>query len=144
MSNSAFLNAVRRHTHHVFGRYRFVEAANPIDVDVIHVETTKRAGKIAPDAHSLNPILRRDRAAGIHLFTRTTRNAVPTEASRRLLDRVRPALAEVASAFDGLANNDEAAGTLKLDVPGIVACDILPPIAAAFHLTHPHMRLRSA
>lgn len=100
------------------------------------------AARSGISASSLSDAVQRlEQAAGIRLFTRTTRNVVPTEAGQRLLDRVRPAFADIASAFDGLAHGDEAAGTLKLDVPGIVARYILPPIAAAFLLAHSRMRL---
>lgn len=100
------------------------------------------AARYGMSASSLSDAVQRlERATGIRLFTRTTRSVVPTEAGQRLLDRLRPALAEVASAFDGLASGDEAAGTLKLDVPGIVARYILPSISAAFLIAHPRMRL---
>ncbi len=93
-------------------------------------------------ASSLSDAVQRlERAAGIRLFTRSTRKVVPTEAGQRLLERIRPALAEVASAFDVLRDGDELAGTLKLDVPGVVARYILPPITTAFLLAHPRIRM---
>ena len=85
------------------------------------------AARSGISASSLSDAVQRlERAAGIRLFAHTTRNVVLTEAGQRLLDQLRPALAEVASAFNGLAHGDEAAGTLKLDVPRIVARYILP------------------
>lgn len=100
------------------------------------------AARTGISASSLSDAVQRlEKAAGIRLLTRTTRNVMPTQAGQLLLDRVRPALADLASAFDGLTDEDEAAGTLMLDVPGIVARYIMPPIITEFLKLHPRMRV---
>ena len=100
------------------------------------------AARAGISASSLSDAVQRlEKAAGIRLLTRTTRNVMPTQAGQLLLDRVRPALADLASAFDGLTDADEAAGTLMLDVPGIVARYIMPPIITEFLKLHPRIRV---
>jgi DNA-binding transcriptional LysR family regulator len=79
---------------------------------------------------------------GVRLLNRTTRSVVPTEAGRRLLERLIPALTEVEAAIDvahGLSNRP--AGTLKLNVPVSVARLVLPAIVPAFLAAYPDIRL---
>ena len=94
-------------------------------------------------ASSLSDAIRRLEAdLGVRLLNRTTRSVTPTEAGRRLLARLRPALAEIGDALDGAgAEADQPTGTLRLNVPTIVARHILPPIAARFLAVHPGIRL---
>ncbi|MFD1703261.1 LysR substrate-binding domain-containing protein [Methylopila henanensis] len=97
----------------------------------------------AASASSLSEAVRRlEEALGARLFNRTTRSVTLTEAGARLVERVRPALAEIAAALDG-APGDPArpTGTLRLNVPTIFASHILPPIAAAFLKRHPGVRM---
>lgn len=94
-------------------------------------------------ASSLSEAVRRlEGDLGVRLLNRTTRSVTPTEAGRRLLDRLTPALAELAHAADDLAaESGRTSGTLRLNVPGIVARHVLPPIAARFLAAHPGVRL---
>ena len=94
-------------------------------------------------ASSLSDALRRLEARlGVRLLNRTTRSVTPTEPGERLLERLGPALGEVAGALDAVNSfRDSPAGTLRLNVPSIVARHILPPIACRFLLTHPGITL---
>lgn len=94
-------------------------------------------------ASSLSDAVRRlETQTGVRLLNRTTRSVTPTEAGRILLERLRPALAEIDDALDGLGRGDRApAGTLRINVPTIVARHILPEIAAGFLLRYPAVRL---
>ena len=93
-------------------------------------------------ASSLSDAVQRlEQALDVRLFNRTTRSIVPTDAGRRLLDRLRPALTEIAVAYEDAASDGEPAGTLKLDVPGVVARHILPAITAAFLAAHRRIRV---
>jgi DNA-binding transcriptional LysR family regulator len=90
-------------------------------------------------ASSLSEAVRRlETRLGVRLLNRTTRSVTPTEAGARLLDRLTPALGEVAAALD-VVNifRDSPTGTLRLNVPGIVAHVVLPPIVEAFLTAHP-------
>jgi DNA-binding transcriptional LysR family regulator len=75
---------------------------------------------------------------GVRLLNRTTRSVTPTEAGARLLERLSPALADVAAAVDAVNSyRDSPTGTLRLNVPGVVARLILPPLVSAFLKVHP-------
>ena len=85
-------------------------------------------------ASALSEAVRRLEARlGVRLLNRTTRSVTPTEAGARLLERLSPALDGVAEALDVVNRfRDTPTGTLRLNVPGIVARLVLPPIAADF------------
>jgi DNA-binding transcriptional LysR family regulator len=79
---------------------------------------------------------------GVRLLNRTTRSIAPTEAGARLLERLGPALGEVAAAVDVVnAFRDRPAGTLRLNVPATVARLVLPSIVTPFLKAHPDIRL---
>jgi len=79
---------------------------------------------------------------GVRLINRTTRSIAPTEAGARLLERLTPALGEVESALDVVnAFRDRPTGTLRLNVPGVVARLVLPSIVPPFLRAYPDIRL---
>ena len=85
-------------------------------------------------ASTLSEAVRRLEARlGVRLFNRTTRSVTTTEAGARLLERLAPALGEVAAALDVVNTfRDSPTGTLRLNVPTVVARFVLPPIVEAF------------
>ena len=94
-------------------------------------------------ASGLSEAVRRLEARlGVRLFNRTTRSVTPTEAGERLLERLSPALGEVAAALDAVNGaRDTPTGPLRLNVPLIVARVILPPIVSGFLKAHPGVKL---
>ena len=98
--------------------------------------TAKRRGV---SASTLSEAVRRLEARlGVRLLNRTTRSVTPTEAGARLLERLAPALGEVSAALDAMNGfRDSPTGTLRLNVPTIVARLILPPIIEGFLKAHP-------
>ena len=94
-------------------------------------------------ASGLSEAVRRLEAKlGVRLINRTTRSIAPTEAGARLLERLTPALGEVATALDAVnAFRDRPTGTLKLNVPGSVARLVLPSILSPFLKAYPDIRL---
>jgi DNA-binding transcriptional LysR family regulator len=94
-------------------------------------------------ASSLSEALRRLEARlGIRLLNRTTRSVTPTEAGERLLERLTPALGEVAAALDVVNGfRDSPTGTLRLNVPSVVANLILPALIGRFLAAHPGISL---
>jgi DNA-binding transcriptional LysR family regulator len=94
-------------------------------------------------ASGLSEAVRRlETRLGIRLLHRTTRSVAPTEAGQRLLDRLAPALTEVASAIDALDGfRDRPAGTLRLNVPVSAARLVLPAIVPQFLAAYPDIRL---
>ena len=90
-------------------------------------------------------VRRLETQVGVRLFNRTTRSVVPTEAGRMLLERLGPALTEMASALDAVNGfRDRPAGSLRLNVPVGVARLVLPRIVAPFLAAYPEIRLEIA
>ena len=94
-------------------------------------------------ASTLSEAVRRLEARlGVRLLNRTTRSVTPTDAGLRLLERLGPALADVAAALDAVhATDDAPAGTLRLNVPTIAARLILPLLLSRFLQAHPRIRV---
>lgn len=94
-------------------------------------------------ASALSEALRRlETRLGVRLLNRTTRSVTPTEAGEKLLQRLGPALGEVAAALDQINDfRDTPSGTLRLNVPTAVARDTLPRIIAGFLAAYPDIRL---
>lgn len=90
-------------------------------------------------ASSLSEAVRRLEARlGVRLLNRTTRSVTPTEAGQTLLERLSPALADVALALDEVnAFRDSPTGTLRLNVPLVVAKVILPRLLPKFLAQNP-------
>jgi DNA-binding transcriptional LysR family regulator len=100
-----------------------------------------RVAGVSPS--SLSEAVRRlETRLGVRLLNRTTRSVAPTEAGARLVERLTPALAEVESTLDLVnAFRDRASGTLRLNVPGVAARCVLPPIIPPFLAAYPEIRL---
>src|SRR3954465_5897401 len=94
-------------------------------------------------ASGLSEAIRRaEKKLGVRLLNRSTRSVVPTEAGRRLLERLGPALAEVESALDVVNGfRDRPAGTLRLNVPLSAARLVLPALVPPFLAAYPEIRL---
>jgi DNA-binding transcriptional LysR family regulator len=100
-----------------------------------------RASAISASAISA-AVRRLEAQLGIRLLNRTTRSVVPTEAGARLLERLGPALTEVDAALDVVnAFRDRPAGTLRLNVPAVLARLVLPTIVPPFLAAYPDIRL---
>ena len=79
---------------------------------------------------------------GVRLLNRTTRSVSPTDAGRRLLERLRPAIDEIAGALDDL--NDERArpfGRLRIYTTYLWAAAVIAPVWARFLCTYPDVHL---
>lgn len=75
---------------------------------------------------------------GVPLLLRTTRSVRPTDQGEALAGRIRPLLAGIDAACTETADSKDAVqGRLKLNVPGAVMPDILPPLIGAFQTRHP-------
>lgn len=94
-------------------------------------------------ASRLSEALRRlETGLGVRLLNRTTRNVALTEAGARLLERLRPALAEVTAALDAVNGfRDRPAGPLRLNVPQSAARLVLPQLVPAFLAAYPDICL---
>jgi DNA-binding transcriptional LysR family regulator len=100
----------------------------------------KRLG-LSP-SHVSETITRVEAQLGVPLLSRTTRSVMPTEAGRKLADRIAPLLAETRAAlYDVTSSHDAVRGLLKLNVTGAVMVDILPPLIDRFLAKHPDVRV---
>jgi DNA-binding transcriptional LysR family regulator len=90
-------------------------------------------------------VRRLEERLGVRLLNRTTRSVTLTEAGARLLDRLLPALSEVSAALDTVNSfRDSPTGTLRLNVPVIVARMVLPGLVEGFLKAHPGITLEVA
>lgn len=79
---------------------------------------------------------------GLPLLARTTRSVQLTEAGRALAERLEPVMSEARAALDDAASSQATVrGRLKLNVPGAVMVDILPPLIDGFLAAHPQVRI---
>ncbi|AYG59726.1 LysR family transcriptional regulator [Rhizobium jaguaris] len=90
-------------------------------------------------ASSLSEALRRlEERLGVRLLNRTTRSVTPTEAGARLIERLAPAIGEIATALDDINTfRDSLGGTLRLNVPTVAAIVIMPGIINRFLKVYP-------
>jgi DNA-binding transcriptional LysR family regulator len=96
---------------------------------------------IAPSAVS-HAVTSLEERLGVRLLARTTRSVGPTEAGARLLERLRPALAEIDGALAAaLEERDRPAGNLRIGVPRTAAHLLLAPRLAAFCIAYPEIVL---
>jgi DNA-binding transcriptional LysR family regulator len=103
-------------------------------------EASRAGGTSASSASEA--VRRLESELGVRLLHRTTRSVAPTEAGAGLLDRLGPALAEIASALDVVkSSRDQPAGTLRLNVPAVAARIVLPRILPAFLAAYRDVRV---
>ncbi|WP_138472979.1 LysR family transcriptional regulator [Poseidonocella sp. HB161398] len=83
-------------------------------------------------------IARLEARLGTRLLARSTRSVAPTGAGRELAERIAPLIAETTAALAAVQSRSGALhGQLKLNVPGAVMVDILPPLVERFLARHP-------
>lgn len=101
------------------------------------------ARTISASASTLSEAVRRlETALGVRLLHRTTRSVTPTEAGARLMERLAPALGEVAAALATVDEiRDGVSGTLRLNVPVSAARLVLPMILPGFLDAHPGIKV---
>lgn len=103
-------------------------------------EASRASGTSASSASEA--VRRLEAEVGVRLLNRTTRSVAPTEAGSRLLERLGPALAEIAAALDVVkSSRDQPAGTLRLNVPTVAARVVLPQILPTFLAAYPDIRV---
>jgi DNA-binding transcriptional LysR family regulator len=118
--------------------------------DLAILVTVVREGGFRAAARRLNTapsrvsttVARIEAQLGVPVVRRTTRSLHLTDAGQLLVDRVGPLLSALDVACDEVANlGTEVQGRLKLNVPGAVMPDILPPLIAAYRRQHPRVEV---
>ena len=96
---------------------------------------------VTPSALS-HTVRQLEERVGVRLLHRTTRSVSPTDAGRRLLERLRPAIEEIAGALDDL-NGERARpfGRLRICTTHLAAAAVIAPVWARFLFTHPDVHL---
>ncbi len=101
---------------------------------------SRRLG-LAPSKVS-STVARMEAALGVPLLRRTTRSMATTDAGQALAERIGPLLAGLDAARGEAAETAELVrGRIKLNVPGAVMPDVLPPLLAVFHARHPEVEV---
>ncbi len=121
------------------------------DLAAFHAVARERSFRAAARKRNVSPsslseaVRRLEEKLGLRLLNRTTRSVTPTEAGERLMERLAPAFSDVAAALDQLnSSDDNPAGTLKLNIPSIVARYIMPGLLGRFMALYPGIRLEVA
>jgi len=79
---------------------------------------------------------------GVRLLHRTTRSVSVTDSGRRLLDRLRPAIDQIAGALDDLSNRQRRpSGTLRIHAIHMAAAAVIAPIWRRFLTMYPNVRI---
>jgi DNA-binding transcriptional LysR family regulator len=100
----------------------------------------RRVG-VTPSAvsHAMRQLERR---LGIRLLHRSTRSVALTDQGRRLLERVRPAIAEIDDALQVLEQErQQPSGRLRLHASGGAAASVIAPVWNTFLRTYPAIHL---
>lgn len=83
-----------------------------------------------------------EEALGIRLLNRTTRSVSPTEAGRRLLDRLAPALSDIRLAVAEVDElRDTPSGTVRINAPAPAVDHFLCPLAFDFMDAYPNVNI---
>ncbi len=103
----------------------------------------KAAARLGVTPSALSHVIRALEARlGAKLLHRTTRSVAPTEAGSVLLDRLVPAMAEMARAVSEVgAFSDHPRGRLRLNLPRLAAEAVLIPKLEQFTQLYPHIVL---
>lgn len=90
-------------------------------------------------SHSMRALEER---LGLRLLARTTRTVAPTEAGKRLLAQLKPALHDIEAALSKVGEiRAKPAGTIRLIAPPIAVATIVSPKLAAFARDYPEVVL---
>jgi DNA-binding transcriptional LysR family regulator len=103
----------------------------------------RAAEQLRISASTLSQTIREsEERLGVRLLNRTTRSVALTDAGRRLLTRLKPALSEMQAAVDDVSRmRDKPAGTLRVHAPRQIATTFVEPVLAEFHAIFPDIVL---
>jgi DNA-binding transcriptional LysR family regulator len=104
---------------------------------------TRAAKRVGVSRSALSHAVRGlEERIGVRLLSRTTRSVAPTDAGEQLLGRLRPALGDIASVLDHIAERRERpAGRVRLVVSPLAAAMVLAPKLGAFARAYPDVVL---
>lgn len=89
-----------------------------------------------------NAIAKLEGQLGVRLFNRTTRSVSLTDAGRRFVDQVTPALKEIYQALDAVRSEQETpSGTLRINAFATAAREIIEPLVIEFLRRYPDVHI---
>ncbi len=89
-----------------------------------------------------NAIAKLEEQLGVRLFNRTTRSVSLTEAGRRFVDQVSPALRDIHQALDTVRSQQETpSGVLRINTFATAGREILSPLVLEFLRRYPEVRI---
>ena len=96
---------------------------------------------VTPSA--LSHIIRQlEERLGVRLLQRTTRSVSLTDAGNRLLERLRPAMGQIADALEDLdKERHRPAGRLRIYATSVAAGAVIAPVWSRFLMTYPEVQL---
>jgi DNA-binding transcriptional LysR family regulator len=104
---------------------------------------TRAAARLGVSQSALSHTVRKLEARlGIRLLTRTTRSVSTTEAGKRLLETVRPALETIDRQLEDLSElRDRPSGTIRITTPDHAAQTVLWPVIDRFLIDYPDVHM---
>ena len=95
------------------------------------------------DASAFSHVIRGlENTLDARLFHRTSRSVSLTQVGRELLERIKPALGEVAEALDNArTSGGKPSGSLRLNIPRIANALVIEPMIGRFLAAYPDIRL---
>ncbi|MBA7934148.1 LysR family transcriptional regulator [Klebsiella sp. RHBSTW-00215] len=103
---------------------------------------TRAAAHLGVTTSTLSATIRRlEERIGVRLLHRTTRSVAPSEAGKRMMQRLAPALAGLQEAVTDAQTIDNPAGRLRLNVSRVAAIHYLSPLLGGFIQRYPNIEL---
>ena len=123
-------------------RFAFSELSGVVAV-AAHRSFRRAAAELGVSASALShAIASLEERLGVRLFHRTTRSVSLSEAGARFVERVRPALGEIAGAMETVnAFRDTPAGTIRINTSLPAARFVLEPLVLPFLAAYPDITI---
>jgi DNA-binding transcriptional LysR family regulator len=111
-----------------------------------HLSFRAAASRLAVTPSALSHSMRQlEERLGMRLLNRTTRSVAVTDAGLRLLERLRPAMSEIAGALEDLnQGRQRPLGRLRIYANHVAASAVIAPIWGRFLSTYPDVHLELA
>jgi DNA-binding transcriptional LysR family regulator len=111
-----------------------------------HLSFRAAASRLAVTPSALSHSMRQlEERLGMRLLNRTTRSVAVTDAGLRLLERLRPAISEIAGALEDLnQGRQRPLGRLRIYANHVAASAVIAPIWGRFLSTYPDVHLELA
>ena len=111
-----------------------------------HLSFRRAASRLGVTPSALSHSMRQlEERLGMRLLNRTTRSVAVTDAGMRLLERLRPAISEIAGALEDLnQERQRPVGRLRIYAIHLAAAAVIAPVWGRFLSTYPEIHLELA